>query len=123
MNTTNTDPLVSQGSLIVYSNYLFAVNAGSNSLSMFWINPYDATQLTLISTQPTYGWYPVSVTVNDLYACVLTGGNATGIRCFTYDSYGLHWVPSFDRDLTSCISQTIPPTGPSKNDESNIILN
>lgn len=111
VNTAATDPLSSQGSMIVYSNYLFAVNAGSNSLSMFVINPIDATQLTLISTQPTNGYFPISVTVNSRYACVLTGGNETGIRCFTYSPSGLSIVPSFDRDLTSYISQTIPPTG------------
>jgi hypothetical protein len=110
--TTKTDPLISQGPLIVYSNYLFAVNPGSNSLSMFIINPSDATQLTLLSVQPTNGWFPVSVTVNSMYACVLTGGNITGIRCFTYNSSGLFMVSSFDRNLTSYISQTIPPKSP-----------
>jgi hypothetical protein len=34
VNTTSVDPLFSQGSLAVYSNYLFAANPGSNSLSM-----------------------------------------------------------------------------------------
>jgi hypothetical protein len=112
VSTTNADPLFSQGSLAVYSNYLFAVNPGSNSLSMFMISPSDATQLTLLSVQPTNGWFPISVTVNSMYACVLTGGNITGIRCFTYNSSGLFIVSSFDRNLTSYISQTVPPTGP-----------
>ena len=112
VNSTDSDPLFSQGSMIVYSNYLFVVNAGSNSLSMFKINPSDATELTLISVKSTYGWFPVSVTVNSMYACVLTGGNVTGIRCFTYDSSGLYVMSSFDRDLTSYISQSIPPKGP-----------
>lgn len=111
VKTTATDPLSSQGSMIVYSNYLFVVNPGSNSLSMFVINPSDATQITLVSVAPTNGWFPISVTVNGRYACVLTGGNETGIRCYTYSSSGLFIVPSFDRDLTSYISQTIPPTG------------
>ncbi len=111
VNTTATDPLSSQGSIVVFSNCLFVVNPGSNSLSMFIINPSDATELTLVSVQPTYGWFPISVTVNSKYACVLTGGNQTGIRCFTYSSLGLFVVPSFDRDLTSYISQTVPPTG------------
>lgn len=111
VNTTATDPLSSQGCMMVYSNYLFVVNPGSNSLSMFIINPMNATDLTLISVEPTYGWFPISVTVNSKYACVLTGGNQTGIRCFTYNSSGLFIIPSFDRDLTSFISQTVPPTG------------
>ncbi|CAF1521943.1 unnamed protein product [Adineta steineri] len=112
VNTTNIDPLYSQGSLTVYSNYLFAVNPGSNSLSMFLINPSDGTQLTLLSVQSTYGLFPISVTVNNMYACVLTGGSITGIRCFNYNSSGLFLISSFDRNLTSYISQTIPPNGP-----------
>ncbi len=112
VNTNNTDPLFSQGSLAVYSNYLFAVNPGSNSLSMFMINSSNAIQLTLLSVQSTNGLYPISVTVNSMYACVLTGGTTTGIRCFTYNSSGLFVVSSFDRNLTSYISQTVPPTGP-----------
>jgi len=114
VSTTNSDPLFSQGSLTVYSNYLFAVNPGSNSLSMFMISPSDATQLTLLSVQSTNGLFPISVTVNSMYACVLTGGTITGIRCFTYNSSGLFIMSSFDRNLTSNISQTIPPTGPAQ---------
>ena len=112
VNTTNADPLFSQGSLIVYSNYLFAVNPGSNSLSMFMINPSDARKLTLLSTQSTNGLFPISITVNSMYVCVLTGGSLTGIRCFTYNSSGLYLVSSFDRNLTSYISQSIPPSAP-----------
>ncbi|CAF1510724.1 unnamed protein product [Adineta steineri] len=112
VNTTAGDPLYSQGSLVVYSNYLFAVNPGSNSLSMFMINPSDATKLTLLSVKSTYGLFPISVTVNSMYACVLTGGTMTGIRCFTYNSSGLFLMSSFDRNLTSYISQSIPPNGP-----------
>ncbi len=114
VSTTNSDPLFSQGSLTVYSNYLFAVNPGSNSLSMFMISPSDATQLTLLSVQSTNGLFPISVTVNSMYACVLTGGTITGIRCFTYNSSGLFIMSLFDRNLTSYISQTVPPTGPAQ---------
>jgi hypothetical protein len=111
VNFTTPDALFSQGSLTVYSNCLFAVNPGSNSLSMFMINPADATQLTLLSVKPTFGQYPVSVAVNSMYVCVLTGGTITGVRCFTYNSSGLYVVPSFDRNLTSYISQSLPPVG------------
>jgi len=114
VNTTSIDPLVSQGPMVIYSNCLFMVNAGSNSLSMFMINLGDATQLTLVSVKSTFGWFPVSVTVNDMYACVLTGGNITGIRCFTYNSSGLYMVNAFDRNLTSYLSQSVPPKGPPK---------
>jgi hypothetical protein len=112
VNTTNTDPLFSQGSMMVYSNFLFVVNAGSNSLSMFMMNSADATQLTLISVQATNGLFPISVTVNANYACVLTGGSQTGIRCFTYNSSGLFLMSSFDRNITLSTPQTTPPNGP-----------
>ena len=112
MNSTDLDPLFSQGRVVVHSNYLFVINPGSNSLSMFLINPSDATKLTLISVEPVYGSYPISVAVNSKYACTLTGGHLTGIRCFTYGSTGLSMVSSFDRNLTKYVSQTEPPTGP-----------
>ena len=111
-DTTAIDALFSQGSMAIYSNCLFVVNAGSNSLSMFSINTSDATQLTLVSVQPVNGWFPISVTVNSMYACVLTGGNITGIRCFTYNASGLFAVMAFDRSLTSYQSQSVPPSGP-----------
>ena len=112
VNSTNTDPLFSQGRAVVHSNYLFVINPGSNSLSMFLINPSDATKLTLISVEPVYGSYPISVAVNSKYACTLTGGQVTGIRCFTYSSTGLLIVSSFDRDLTKYVSKTVPITIP-----------
>ena len=112
VTTAAADVLLSQGSMAIFSNCLFVVNAGSNSLSMFTISPSDATQLTLLSVQPVNGWFPISVAVNSMYACVLTGGNVTGIRCFTYNSSGLYVISTFDRTLTSFLSQSIPPSGP-----------
>lgn len=112
VNTTMGDPLFSQGPLQVYSDCLFAVNAGSNTLTMFSINASDATKLTLVSVQPVKGSFPISVTVNSMYACVLTGGASAGIRCFTYNMSGLYVLSTMDRDLSSYISQSTPPSGP-----------
>jgi 6-phosphogluconolactonase len=58
-----TDPLGSQHSLVVDAKEmrLFAVNAGSNSVSMFKIKPDG---LTLMDTSPAQGQYPVSLAVN-----------------------------------------------------------
>ena len=108
LSTTDGDPLASQGALTVFSNYLFAVNPGSNSLSLFTINPSDPTELTLISVQPTLGSFPISVTVNSKYACVLTAGPTSAIRCYTYGPSGLTIIPAFDRDLTSIVPQRDP---------------
>ena len=109
LNTTIFDPLASQGSLVVRSNYLFAINAGSNSVSMFTINPSDATKLTLVSVQPTYGAFPVSMTVNEQHVCALAVSPMAAIRCFSYNSSGLSIIPSFDRDLTPYVPQIVPP--------------
>ena len=58
-----TDPLGSEHSLVVDAKEmrLFAVNAGSGSVSMFKIKPGG---LTLLSTTPSAGEYPVSLAVN-----------------------------------------------------------
>jgi DNA-binding beta-propeller fold protein YncE len=58
-----TDPLGSQHSLVVDAKdmRLFAVNAGSNSVSMFNIKPNG---ITLAGTSPSAGQYPVSLAVN-----------------------------------------------------------
>ena len=58
-----TDPLGSQHSLTVDAKdmRLFAVNAGSNSVSMFKIKP---SGIALIGTSPSQGQYPVSLAVN-----------------------------------------------------------
>ncbi|HZS15681.1 MAG TPA: beta-propeller fold lactonase family protein [Candidatus Dormibacteraeota bacterium] len=58
-----TDPLGSDSSLVVDAKEmrLFAVNAGSNSVSMFTIKPGG---ITLVDTAPSQGQYPVSIAVN-----------------------------------------------------------
>jgi 6-phosphogluconolactonase (cycloisomerase 2 family) len=58
-----TDPLGSQHSLVVDAKEmrLFAVNAGSSSVSMFQIKPDG---ITLLNTSPSAGQYPVSLAVN-----------------------------------------------------------
>lgn len=63
------DPLGSQGSIAISGDgrYLFAVNAGSNTISAFRISGNGS--LTLIETEPSGGTSPVSVAVmnNRLY--------------------------------------------------------
>jgi 6-phosphogluconolactonase (cycloisomerase 2 family) len=58
-----TDPLGSDGSLVVDAKEmrLFAVNAGSNSVSMFTIKPRG---ITLADTSQSAGQYPVSLAVH-----------------------------------------------------------
>lgn len=76
------DPLGSQGSLTLSADHrqLFAVNAGSSTVSSFAVN---GASLHLLDTEPTGGSMPTSVTqVGDLVYVLNAGGNAsvTGFR-------------------------------------------
>jgi 6-phosphogluconolactonase len=67
--------LGSQGAVLASDGRLFAVNAGSNSLSLFRIGPNG----TLVRTdvEPTSGARPISVTVHDDIAYVVNAGDRT----------------------------------------------
>ena len=76
------DPLHSQGSLTLSADHrqLFAVNAGSGTVSLFAVR---GAQLSLLDTASTGGSMPTSVTqVGDLVYVLNAGGNAsvTGFR-------------------------------------------
>lgn len=92
---------------------LFAVNAGSDSLSMFRIDRNNPTGLTLIG-QPTAtgGKFPVSVAVSMKMkvACVGHSGSVAGISCARFSTHsGLH---EFDAIRTFDLGQSNPPLGP-----------
>lgn len=72
----NGKSLSSQGALAIdrQQNRLFAVNAGSNSLSMFSIDPANGN-LTLLDNEPLQAVTPVSVTVNGNYVYVVNEGS------------------------------------------------
>lgn len=74
--------LGSQGALVLDKNHewLYAVNAGSNSVSSFKVNGDGS--LTLASTESSGGTMPNSVTVNDNLVYVLNHGsdNVHGLR-------------------------------------------
>lgn len=108
------DSLFSQGALRVVDDYLFAVNAGSNTLSLFRISAKNPTELTLIgSPQSTGGEFPISVTYSAALktACVVNGGAADGVACFSVsDSKGLRALDASPRPLG--LGQTTPAVGP-----------
>jgi 6-phosphogluconolactonase len=94
----------SQSSLTRVGNYLFAVNAGSNSLSLFYINGTNATNVTFIQSANVQGSMPTSVAVTPAstganYACVGTTSLNLTISCFTFNQSGLTYVPSWTRYL------------------------
>lgn len=68
--------LGNQGGLVlsIDNNFLFAVNAGSNSISSFKIS---SGGLTLVDTKPSGGTLPVSVTEHNGRLFVLNAGNSS----------------------------------------------
>ncbi len=78
--------LGNQGALVMSKNgkWMFAVNAGSNDISVF------STQngLTLIGKTPSGGVLPVSVTTHDDLVYVLNGGGTNNITGFTIGEWG-----------------------------------
>lgn len=103
---------ITRRAIQVYSNCLFFINPGSNSLSMFRINTSDATILTSLPTQSVRGQYPISVAVSSLYACVITADStAEVISCFTYsNTSGLSSIASYD--LIPYLNKTFNYTPP-----------
>lgn len=108
------DSLFSQGALRVVDDYLFAVNAGSHTLSLFRISPRNPAELTLIGTpQSTGGEFPISVTYSAALktACVVNGGAADGVACFSVSNKGLRALDASPRRPLG-LGQTTPAVGP-----------
>lgn len=108
------DALFSQGAVKVLGNSLVAVNAGSNTVSMFNIDLADPTKLTMVGTPvDTLGEFPVSVALSATLnmACVANSGAKAGIACFSMDSSkGLTPLDTALRVID--LGQTTPPIGP-----------
>ena len=79
---TGADPLASQGAVVLSGDnrLLFAVNAGSNSISVFAVS---GDQLTLLDTVSSGGTLPVSLTVWDNLLYVLNAGATPNVSGFT----------------------------------------
>ncbi|RDL38388.1 Uncharacterized protein BP5553_02728 [Venustampulla echinocandica] len=106
------DTLFSQDSVVVSANYLFTVNSGSNTVSLFWINENDPTNPKLINTASTLGEFPAAVAYSaDIEtACVLNGGKVAGVACYSVSkSHGLKALGGL-RPIA--LNQTTPPVGP-----------
>lgn len=110
------DTLGSQGSVVVSGNYLFTINAGSNTLSMFEIDEWDPCHPRLIgSPVDTLGQFPISVDYSPKLrqACVLNGGAVAGVACFSVDPReGLVSSGSLRALPSSVIDESTPPSGP-----------
>ena len=82
-----TDPLASQGALVfgLGNQYLFAVNAGSNQISVLRVR---RTGLDLIDVVDSGGVRPISLTVHEDFLYVLNEGGTPNITGFTIAGNG-----------------------------------
>ncbi len=89
---TGADPLASQGAAILSrdNRLLFAVNAGSDSISVFAVS---GDQLELLDTVASGGTLPVSLTVRGDLLYVLNAGGTPNISGFTIESPTNRLVP------------------------------
>lgn len=109
------DPLQSQGSLTLSSDHrlLFAVNAGSNSVSSFRV---DGAQLTLVGTTPSGGIFPNAVAQAGNLLYVLNSGGTSNVSGFRIAANGLLIpIPDSTRSLSAAAasptSLTFSPNG------------
>ncbi len=68
------------------NRWLFAVNAGSNSISVFQVNADDS--LTLVDVEDSGGEFPVSLTLYQNLLYVLNSGGDGNITGFNLDTNG-----------------------------------
>ncbi|KAI0664334.1 hypothetical protein C8Q70DRAFT_1049831 [Cubamyces menziesii] len=110
------DGLFSQGSVQVSqkANVLAVVNPGSNTISLFSIDPSKPTNISPLGDPvSSEGEFPVSLAFNadGSRLCALNGGAINGVNCFSIDKkLGLVPVPNSLRYLG--YNQTTPANGP-----------
>jgi 6-phosphogluconolactonase (cycloisomerase 2 family) len=95
---TESDHLASQGSLVYDSagRLLFAVNAGSNSVSTFSV---QGDRLQLESVVPSGGQFPASIAVHGGLAYVLNSGGTGTVQGFRIAGDHLVPIPGSARSL------------------------
>jgi 6-phosphogluconolactonase (cycloisomerase 2 family) len=101
----NGKALGNQGGLSLSDDgsWLYVVNPGSDSLSVFKV---DGTSLTRTDVEPSRGDKPISVTAHDNLVFVLNAGGKGNIRGFVRDSSGrLTLVAASKRPLSGGATQ------------------
>jgi 6-phosphogluconolactonase (cycloisomerase 2 family) len=103
---TESDRLASQGSLVYdrHQNVLLAVNAGSNTVSLFSVH---GDVLHLEDVVPSGGQFPASVAVDKKLVYVLNAGGTGIVQGFTLDEDGLEPIAGSARSLG--LANTNPP--------------
>ena len=84
---TGPDPLGSQGALVLgrWGQLLFAVNAGSNDISVFEV---EGLRLRLLDKEPSWGEMPVSIAIRGHLVYVLNAGGTPNIQGFFLTPFG-----------------------------------
>ena len=90
------DALASQGSLIFSDGLLFAVNAGSNTVSLFRVN---GDKLDLLDVTWSGGLLPVSVAVHEDLVYVLNAGGDGAVQGFRIEDEKLARIEDSTRSL------------------------
>jgi 6-phosphogluconolactonase len=108
-----TDPLASQGALILDqgNQFLFAVNAGSNQISVLRVG---TTDLTLVGVFDSGGVRPISLTLHENLLYVLNEGGTPNITGFTVGA---------DGTLTPLAGSTQPLIGDTAADPAQVSFN
>jgi 6-phosphogluconolactonase len=112
--------LGSQDAIVVTSDrrFVLAVNAGSNSISVFRIRQ---DQLQLVDTEPSGGIMPTSIAVRNGLVVVLNAGAPNNITGFQLSPAGdLSPIPGFTRPLSA--AQTAPAQVGFSHDGDSIIV-
>jgi 6-phosphogluconolactonase (cycloisomerase 2 family) len=93
------DHLASQASLTYDANHalLFAVNAGSNTVSVFSVH---GDRLNLRETVPSFGQFPVSIAVHDDLVYVLNALNGGSVQGYRIGSDQLTPIDDSNRALS-----------------------
>ncbi|KAK1494887.1 hypothetical protein CABS01_11115 [Colletotrichum abscissum] len=106
------DALASQSALTIAGNSLFAVNAGSNTVTMFAIDPSNPTKLTMMGRPvavPCQFPNTIAASMKHNVVCVGCSGKQSGVSCAEFSTDGLR---SMDTLRPVELSQTTPPVGP-----------
>jgi hypothetical protein len=103
---TESDHLASQGSLVYDGRHslLFAVNAGSDSLSVFGVS---GDRLTLRQVVSSGGAFPVSIAISRNLLYVLDGGGTGSLQGFRIT--GSHLTPIAGSTRTLGLANSDPP--------------
>jgi DNA-binding beta-propeller fold protein YncE len=98
LNGSVVDHLASQGSLAYDPDHalLYALNAGSNTVSVFAVS---GDRLTLRQVVDSGGTFPVSVTVHDDRVYVLNAKNGGGVSGYRVAAGKLHRIEGSNRSL------------------------